>query len=853
MSIRTSKPYSRNHEIIEGIYWESVGLAVLGALIAMSLVYFLSLKGFSSQFITLVVMIFVPYKCWQFSQKMMSGSYPFAGLEDYLVRRKGRYAVDVIDFSEQIKMKKKDDFVFSSNGKHIYGFRVKENIEPLELDADIRSVLEEIQMPHEISFMRDADEIKTGKDLEAKINECQLYVFLEIDPTVKSAIKTKSDLSALIKSFADPLSTDEIMRICRNIFLKSIDPEERIEVPGFFASPVSLIREEALAHLGQIDERVMGLSMAELPESVSPRFQLLFDTIGSLPSTIHVQFTPLMQQNPFLKYLDKLVISKAEKNELTTVHIGSRCNLKMSITALAHGTKEELKDLEDRLRRQSSKLPGDEYTKFPRDNAILKEVILSILPGNDEPLPNRRRFRVLNLDEAVHYLPRPVEKGVSTPLLTMRTTSNTLFNFALNPAKPLYCWAGMGEGKTAFFCSILLAHLRRKSELSDKPMAYVLTAGDGYHWLLDGLADATMIYASDEKTLRWKPLSFHPLQAFFSLGSLAIEPAAAWLCHLTGTSDANINNDIRRILGEMQTQGESRMSEFYQRFEALVFEKWPDSTTKPDHYSRNLLSRLRNYCRVDGSQYGYVFEPETADEIDFKKVRVFYVTQEKALSERSEFLSGFFDLATNLAIAWDLVVNNPTLMLVDELAHLFEIGALTEKRLDSLNSQGRKQVKYVAVGSQRLADIENLSKDLLRSFKHFIFYGEAEQSTVEEIMGAGSEESRKKAISAFERAMATLRYVRKRRGQYAWGYLDTDQRLHHLIHDLDGQEKWLIGSDGPARKLKREIQETFGLSYFETAKMLDLYGPSKVPQKEEEYPNPKVVELIYGRIIKHIT
>ena len=845
MSIQSSKARNKEHEAIPGIPWLSIGVAICGLFIAVLINTALENE---TRALTMLLVIGLPAIFFQIAQTMVKGDYDYQGFENLKVKLFSKVEDGIFDLNDDVSFDMEKERLISKEGYDITAVKVDEHHDAVYIRSQYRYLLKLLPRYYSISFFRDAAESGISKDLEAQINTCNLYVILEVPQGISEYDDYRKEARNVLNQMGQILTTEELASLLSNVINKGAD-SLKPEMTGFFASPMSLIREEAMLHLGDIEDRVLALSLAGLPDRVGDKFQQILNVIGRRPSTISTRFTSLGEPVAIFEWLDKRLLEKRTKTKIDDVAQGDRCNLLMTMTVLCHGTKTELEQLMQDLRRQMSYMNGDEIPQIARDNAELKKVLMSIFPGSPDVMPDRRKHKVKNLKEACYYIPLPLDQGVKNPLLQFRTSSNSLFNFSYDAKNPLYIWAGMGKGKTALMSAIQIAHFER-SYRGLETLSFTITAGDGFHFLLDGIADLWMILEQDDH-LNWKPLDYHPLEAFFAFGAPGIEKASTWIADICGITDGATILEIANILTNQKDKEFYRLSEFFMVFEEYVRKKWSDQTVAPDHSSRDYLTKLRNYCDLPNSQYGSIFDPKTTRKIDFNKIKNFYVTQAQAKKEKSEVVTSYFGLAALLFQAWELTTESIMLVTADELRHMIEIEALSTDQIEAFGSQGRKQGKFIVMGSQKLSDIAKFSSDFINMFQHFLFADSGEREHLERILRASSDERRDQKIAEFEQSFEEIKAIRNQGRGYSWGYIDINSNIHTLMADLNRKTQWLIGSDKPARDLKQDIQKKFRYSYFDTAKILALYGPGKVPREEGDYPTAEVMDLIYDKIIKH--
>jgi hypothetical protein len=840
--LKTSKAYNRNFEIAEGMHWSAFAVGAGAFLLIFIPLMLAEMEPLYVVFLSAVVS-FVVYKK---AQSLMGGDFYLQGWEQRLASWQEKALTNTMDLSEEIKFVVKDNSLLTDRGLKVYAWEVLANLSPADFEADMYQLVGELKYPHRMQIYRDSTAHKI-EGVEAPVNAIRVFVILVIDPTFSSGLDIRDKVSKLMTGLGKALTNDELVSVVRSFYNKRMPQETLLPVKDGFLSQIRLLRKEALVHAGGLGEGMLCVSMAEMSDSISPRFQLVLDTLNSLPATICVSLKTIQKQSPLGKLFEKRALEKLKAQTLE-IDPADRCDLRISITAVIHGTKKELEEIEHTLRRQLASLGDGESVKFNTDNAIMREVLLSLVPGLSTDLPMRRQFRIKSKRELVHYFPQPVKSGEEAALLQFRTLTNTLYRFDLTAPDPLFIYGPMGQGKTALISDMLTAFLEQRPD----PHYFLITAGDGYHWLLDGLCDFAMIFAIDEESGRYRPLDFHPLQAFFSLGDLAIESAAHWLCETCNIIDKEYETAIRRVLARLKAEGKVRMSDFYAGFSEWIYEVWPKDKTALDHPSRVVLSRLYDFCGLEGSQFGYVFEPEKAKPVDMLAVKRFYATQEKAVSSTSDALVAYFNLCRYIFESWTSIAvkKKAAFIGIDELNHLLEIKAVTEKQLDTFNSQGRKEGQHVVVGTQRLKDLERLNKDFLRSFTHYLFAGPADPNQVADMFAASSEEKRQQVFRVFEAMNEKIRYVRRREGLFVWGYITRQKTADLLVHDLSPRKLWLFASALESRRLKQDALKTFGRTITETARLLSLYGP-KPPSKPSEDLTHAEREYVYDRIIKH--
>lgn len=854
MAIRTSKPYNDTFELIEGFYWPALAV---GLLVFVGVLVLLILSGLD----TLYVVAAASGSGWfagKTAQNLMGGDYFMHGWEKFLAAKQELMLLNVVNLAEELKLRESDSkgYLVTDTGTKVYGFEIlADQMEPKDFESDMHKIIGDVEYPHRFQYYRDSVAMKI-EGVEASVNQIRTILLLEIDPLFKDGGNLPERISKTLAKSARTMSNGEIFEFLRMIHGKGVPKDSLIPHEEGFLSQIRLLRKEAVIHGGGLGEGMMAISLSKIPESISDDFRLLLDTINARAATVCVSVRPIQKMSALGKLFEKRMLEKLSKKGGVEVSAADRCEVRMSLTAIVHGTKDELNTFETLLRREISGLEvGEGDLEFAVDSACMKECLLSLFPGHASDLPMRRQYRIRNKKELVKYMPLPVSSGKAGSLMEFRTLMNMLYRFELSPKDPLFIYAPMGRGKTVLISDFLLTFLEKIKD----PHYFLLTAGDGYHFLLDGLCDFPMVFRTDRDG-RYEPLWFQPLEAFFSLGEIALEAASHWVCDILGVinkddgkPDSDYNSGIMQILSKMRASGKVRMSDFYQEFCEWIALQWPIDRIPLDHHARFTPSRLKDFCGVEGSQFGYLFEPKEAKPVDMMTVRRFYVTQEKAVNSKSRALQVYFNLSRCLFDKWsDVAVDKKsTFVGIDELNHLLEVEAFTEQQLDTFGSQGRKQGFYTVVGTQRLKDIDGLSKDFIRAFQHFLFAGPADQEQVAKMFDVSSDEGKQRIFERFEDLNQKIRYVRRREELFAWGYVTREKDAEIIVHDVSKRKLWTFASEMEARLLKQETMETFGRPLTETARLLALYGPSRPPRGPSEQLTAKEKEYVYDRIIKH--
>ncbi|MFW7382320.1 MAG: hypothetical protein ACOH5I_26220 [Oligoflexus sp.] len=779
MMQKSSKIFNTPRPFLKGVDNGAIITFLLGSILglwASALLPLDSLGSESKGFWTFVVVIGIPGAISFYVQSLSEGRYRYENLERNLLEN-GIKKMGFFDINKHIQIEESKEFLFSSTGLRVEIFRV--TCEPENLSECYQVILGKYSSLKDISVLRDTAR-KEKSHLEADI-----YIVLSFDIGNQNFRRDYQSITQNLEQNTTRLSLDRAVKLYKSVFNKGLEEFSWEKPQSNFISPVSLIESEALAHFGDIDGKAFGVSLADQPEYIGEHYHRCLDILNKLPSTVHINLKPYVPDGAIGRGIERALIEKHHKLKLSEDKNDTEVHLNLTVSAICHGTKEELRDLSYELERAVINAPEAQKPLFIRETAYLKECLLSTIPGKSRLLPSRRRFRVLSKNEALAYLPKMEHVGVKNPLLSLRTTKNTGFGLSYSADDPLFVWAEMGKGKTSLCSEFVLEHLK-KNYRGERQNTFILTAGDGYDYLLDGLCDLALYY--DNEGVELKGLDFHPLELFLYFKPKGIEAARNWLCGIMKIEAEALRSEISKILAALSEKNAYKMSDFYRAFEDYTKASWAEADI--DHFSRKLLSILYHYCDFKGSMYGVLFEPQNTKPIDFAGLKTVLVTQKKGKDDASDGLIAFYSLATHFADVWELQVTGPLFYLVDELEHLINTKAITIEQVKSGSTQGRKNAKYSVMSSQFLSILTD--NNISERFNHFLFASPAAAENVGKIMRLDTSEKKKEeGLLAYEAAIDEISYMRP--GVHVWGYLDTKGRIHRIIHDVSEERLWLIG------------------------------------------------------------
>lgn len=838
-NIETSRKYNKQYEIIEGVKYQPIVWGMISGSTTFIILLSFGFGYFSSVSISLGLSIFLGWNL----NKLLSGKYYGEQLDHLLNSLSNKFYEMEFNIERSAPMKVDSSKIIKNDfGDSIFAFKVKDSIDAKDFIITIGICLRGLPHPNAVSIIRN-----TMKHELDGLTSTDLYAVYTISMLSRNRNDLINSITSSMSSVSELLDDESVMKLYKSFISKEPSSYSWEIETGTFFSKMALIQKESMLHMGDIENRAMILSLADIPafktdNLIDNKIQNIFDFFNRLPSTLTVSFKPQPPANPLSRLFEKRVIEKRTKKDIETKEEYLRSNINMSTTVLIHGSKEKIKIFSYELEDAFAKNNGLEPMTFAIENHAIKRSIRSLFPGFQSFLPSQRIFSLREMREVLNYVPLPIKKGHPAPLVWLRTNSNTAYGFSLVATEPMFIWGPMGSGKSALMNMILYSWLLTNQK------TFIMTAGDGYQWILESDQEVLpMIY--EYKNNDWTSLSFHPIEAFCSLGAKGINECVDWICEIANTKEPTFVKAINEIISSMHEMKKYRMSHFYFEFEKWVNSNFPVDTYGPEHYLRKIYYSLRNYANVENSMYGKLFDPEETINYDFKNIKVFYVTQLLAEEAGSEALRFFFRLARRILNAWDSDI--PIYMSIDELLQLTKAGAIDLNIMDYLLTQGRKAGKYLTVSSQVAEDPDAIDPKLISRFQRFMFAGSAPKDTLKKISVSNTNFTQDEQIKNFEKTFAEILYLRKSKSDYAWGIKEQDGSLVIGSLVMSQKDLWIIGSDKPTRDLKKNIKDKFGFTDDKVADVLAKYGPKKLPRQSHEYPSEMVMEIIYASIIRN--
>lgn len=850
--LTTSLVYNDALEYFRGFSFRAITHGIIGLIVGGLLV---AQIGFSIPGLGPLLTVAIGYFAFSATSKAMGGTYPYQNWERFVLKMSSLISKEsTLNLGQHVNLfhdQDLDRLILGFSGTQISAYRIDFEDEKT-LQIDLAYLLKRLPSGCRLQFLRVATKSANKQESLRFTNSCQLYVVLEFRLQRFPGNTWQKEASKILNRLGTQLSSEESTQLLKRIVYPGADHSWE-DTSSFFKSPITIMREQALAHVGEIEKRSMVICLAKLPEKVGPNFQKVYGVLNRLPGTISVKFQGIGQQNAFIGLLNHRKISKSGRQSVDTKP-QERISTSLTLQAIVHGTQEELEGLSEDLSREFAYLPSDEKPTFIQENAYLKQALSNLLPG--QPLHiQRRQMLIFNAQEAVSYIPMPLNSGHKSPLIPMRTAQNSIFGFEPSLNHPLYIWAGVGQGKSALMSKILINHIAR-GRRGPRTASFSFEAGGTFKFLRYGLAD--FVLSLDHENGNYLPLSHQPLRVLFSFEQKGFDAAHEWILKLANINpnEAVLSDLVLDALKQCQKENLFMLKDVYSLLSKNISQRF--QTVPADHPAPTCLAKLKNFCAVDGSKYGHIFDPETSTtSCDYENLNHFYVAQMEAAKVAPELMSAFFSLGTYLLVAVEhkFMPGSKTsatlLVQIDEMHHLADtIGWDT---LRQLNSQGRKQRKLLTSASQSLSDSVKEGSDqnrfeFIESFGHFLFAGGiADSNHLLAAMGIKSDDG--SIWREFETTLEHLQELRRRDKGYAWGYIDPDQKFHVLMVDLEQTEKWLCASHAASQHLRDRVIKEGGYDYWTACELLAIYGPKTLPVDKD--PPETQVQKMFERMWRH--
>ena len=846
-AIKTSLAENRSPEVFRGLSWYSTKVALAGLIAGGMLASMFK----NLPILPLVFIIATPIVSFIAAQKVIGGKWEFEGWERLYGRIKSFFSAKAVDLEKRagmmIKEEKKGPILRGDNLNEIEGYEITEYKDMDLLLLKCKDLITNLPEGNRIYFVRLSLPIETERLSLKKAKIFKNYIFVEYGESILAKTRLQDEIRRTLDKAADPMDAKKSAEIIKKMIQPNVVTFAFEEQK--FLREINIDIKNELASFGEISQRAMALTMAEMPEMISSEFQKIYGVINSCCGAISVAFASTGGVN---------VIGEA-LYERTLKHFGqkredpgraNRINLTMTVAAVVHGSEAELSDLLYDIEREYSFLEQNQRPKFKRESHFLKEAILLMIPGQG-PVMDFRSKKVVNSAEALLYIPLPKDAGKEANFLKLRTECNSIYNFSLQYDKPLYIWGGVGEGKSALMSLFILTHIKKGNTAS-----FALEAGGTFSFLREGLADVSIILEQDGDS-KWLPLEDHPLRALLFYGDSGIGAATEWIMGLAEVHDEQkeIRRNISKSLKEMQESGICRLKDFCKIF-AERLEK--DNITSKE--SLIAIKNIANFAATDDSMYGYIFDPEKTKNIDYSKARHFYISQLEVSQEAQNLLAAFFNYGMQLLKALEKrfatkgVVPCDLLVSIDELNHLIKNDFISWDEVRDLNSQGRKQGKIINCASQSLSDVVSGGKrdpyEFLQAFPHYLFSsGVANVDHLIRALRVTEADLEQKIRQEFQLTVDAIAIIRRRGKGYAWGYVDKERGFRILLIDLEKEEQWAITSHKTARLLLAETIAVNQCSYWRACKLLALYGPGDLPVANGIPEQQK--ELMFHEMRKH--
>jgi hypothetical protein len=791
-------------------------------------------------------------------------NYDFENLEHLLAAAKtflrGRRLVNL---GKETRYVMRDESFYGLDGVQVIGF---EMLLPDELEDDsveifisrFETLLRNLPIGHRIRYYRQSLPFPAKSEKEKILRVNKSYVTFDLFPGTFGSFSQKSfmdNINGLPANIFRPLSKDELMALPQRIINPEAEPQPLGEDHPWYRSPISLMRDQALLHVGAIEDRALLLSLADLPEVVGNDVQKLYDHLNKATGTVAVTFQTLANEL-FLptarkKLIERTIRSFFKKTDEDPTYIApdDQLRLRLHVSAILHGKPEYLQQIESECQDVISRMASNERPVLARDNAFMREAVLAILPGMPASVPFRRKV-VLRKSEAVRYLPLPMRAGDPTAPLHLRTEANSRFGWDVDTGHPTLIVAKVESGKSTLMQRVIMKHITKPHRVA----SFTMEVGGSFEALTEGLAQGYFTLERESETSELVPLPEHPLRVLISFGSYGKERAYAWIKATLGipSSKPLLENCAKAALEKCDHLERYAMDDFYLFLEEAIDAAYAEQDLNEDHSARQLLYKAAAYTSSKGGTLGRFFNPETPRNIDYTKVHHWYFRQKSASAELDELAMPFFnfglELLSTIRKRYEPDSTDPRNLLVTIDEVHFILGYIEREYWVQLNKQGRKQNIGVIMATQNMNDIKDKLGDkyeaMLSLFSRFVFnHGISNMRDLAKAVGKDDQvEFVTKSYTECTRRTEEYRA----RGVYAWGFINEFAEFNVYILDLDRDEVWEGDTRPTAKYIRRKTIAATGLEYFEACRRLAKYGPKAF--HKSNLPDDKYLEEIIRKV-----
>lgn len=819
----------------------SVFSGLCGAMFAL---FFALLLGIEIALIQGVFAFFGFILVFSIHRYIIGGRYPYENFDERVAIKEAKKENVEIELNKRISIRsskvESEKFFLSASGLAVIGFKLDQN-SILNFNTFVQTLFSKLKQGVRIRLLKSTRKSKGTIEPDLKFLDSELYLFIEVSNLSLSRDDTIESFWNVLELYGSPLDIDEIRNLTKDIVAPGRALHDWEIKDGLFPSPLSLIKKEALLHYGDIEKQAAIFSLAQIASEISVNYQKVLDVLGSLEGTTCVTFESLGQVSVMGEALRKKTedleaYEKHESEREKTVASKYKINTKMTTIVICHGSSEEIKTVEKDLDANYRAIPTSELPIWRREHGLFEKALISMFPGSNILLPERRQHRIIDSEEAFYYFPHPIYKGLPDPVIELETSTGERYGLRLRKKYPLFIWSGVGDGKSITLGYILKNYILRSKE-GQKIATFTLETGGSCSFVHDdGLVD--LAFMLEETRGEFKPFPVPPLKLFLSFETKGLTQAKEWLVTVSKCKDDLFANLLSNALFDLKQSGKYRLKDYYEILEQKVKETF--TVDDPAHYSRQYLMSIKRICDFEGSLYGKIFDVED-NGISIALAKHYYFTQIPAPKSKNDLTDIFYSFAHNTFLCFETSITGDNyhelLLCIDELHNIFKVKALSHSQVRDFNSQGRKEGKDIVIASQELEDLLNdeTGDNLINSFKEFLFASAADPSLILKALKkmASSESKDSGVISSLEdlnEIINDIRTYRTQKKKYMWALIDYRGKVNLLNFTLPLKKIWQQASESAAKELRANLAQKYNRS---KAEIIDIFDRFKMPVPEE--------------------
>lgn len=791
-------------------------------------------------------------------------NYNYENLERVLAYLKNTlFTSSLVNIGQETKYKMRDDSIYGLDGTEIVGFEMSL---PKELNEDsleifhsrFEDILRNLPLGFRVRYCRQALPFDARTPKEKLLRHNRSFLVFDVFPSSFAYKAFMERLGGLSSSLFRRLSGDEMMALPQKMIDPLCEPKPFDESHSWYKSPIAVMHDQALLHIGDIENRAMMLSLTDLPEEVGNDIQRIYDHLNKAVGTVVITyqtlanefFLPTAKKSMIDKIAEKLPFGKGARK--TWIDEEDRVRLRVHVSALLHGKPDELKQIESDCNDVIGRIAADQRPFLCRDNAFMKKAVLAMLPGMPAAVPFRRKV-ILKKSEAVRYLPLPIRAGDPAAPLHLRTEANSRFGWDVDTGHPTLVVAKVESGKSTLLQRVNMHHIKKKGKVA----SFTMEVGGSFESLTEGLAPGYFTLERESDSGELVPLPDHPLRILFSLGAFGKDRAFDWIRSTLAipASKPLLETCAKSALQKCEHLERYALDDFYVFLEEAINAAYANEVLNEDHSARQLLYKAASYTSERGGTVGRFFNPASPKNLDYTEIHHWYYRQKSASAELDELARPFFNFGLELLSAlrkrYETEGQDPRNLLVTIDEVHFILGYIGRDYWIQLNKQGRKQNIGILMATQNMGDVKDKLGEhyeaFLATFLRFVFnHGITNMNDLAKALGKDDQvEIVKKSYTECTRRTEEYRA----RGIYAWGFINEFSEFNVYILDLDPNEAWEGDTRPTAKYIRRKTIEATGLEYFEACRRLAAYGPKafhKSNLPDSQYLDEIIRKVRYG-------